>query len=77
MVQVAHSLIREQLVDFLYQGFLVPVLGPALLQVCSKLSLTRLIVVLFYFLLFMVHKIGFVKIFIKKIDNVVVQLLKT
>lgn len=33
VVQVAHSLIREQLLDFMLQGFLVPVLGPALLQV--------------------------------------------
>ncbi|CRK98436.1 CLUMA_CG011793, isoform B [Clunio marinus] len=32
VVQVAHPLIRDQLLDFLYQGFLVPVLGPALLQ---------------------------------------------
>ncbi|CAH1723738.1 unnamed protein product [Chironomus riparius] len=32
VVQVAHPLIREQLLDFLYQGFLVPVLGPAILQ---------------------------------------------
>lgn len=33
VVQVAHPLIRDQLLDFLYQGFLVPVLGPAILQV--------------------------------------------
>lgn len=33
VVQVAHPLIREQLLDFMYQGFLVPVLGPTLLQV--------------------------------------------
>ncbi|XP_065077982.1 FHIP family protein AAEL005291 isoform X2 [Ochlerotatus camptorhynchus] len=32
VVQVAHSMIRQQLLDFLYQGFLVPVLGPAVLQ---------------------------------------------
>ncbi|XP_052862097.1 FHIP family protein AGAP011705 [Anopheles cruzii] len=32
VVQVAHSMIRQQLLDFLYQGFLVPVLGPAILQ---------------------------------------------
>ncbi|XP_047475615.1 FHF complex subunit HOOK interacting protein 1B-like isoform X6 [Penaeus chinensis] len=32
VVQVAHPLVREQLVEFLYQGFLVPVLGPALHQ---------------------------------------------
>lgn len=33
VVQVAHTMIRQQLLDFLYQGFLVPVLGPAILQV--------------------------------------------
>lgn len=33
VVQVAHQLIREQLLDFMYQGFIMPVLGPALLQV--------------------------------------------
>lgn len=32
VVQVAHPLVRVQLVEFLYQGFLVPVLGPALHQ---------------------------------------------
>ncbi|XP_049545557.1 FHIP family protein AGAP011705 isoform X2 [Anopheles darlingi] len=32
VVQVAHAMIRQQLLDFLYQGFLVPVLGPAILQ---------------------------------------------
>ncbi|XP_050081145.1 FHIP family protein AGAP011705 [Anopheles maculipalpis] len=32
VVQVAHTMIRQQLLDFLYQGFLVPVLGPAILQ---------------------------------------------
>lgn len=33
VVQVAHELIREQLLDVMYVGFIVPVLGPALLQV--------------------------------------------
>lgn len=33
VVQVAHPLIRAQLLEFLYRGFLVPVMGPALLQV--------------------------------------------
>lgn len=33
VVQVAHDLIREQLLDVMYMGFIVPVLGPALLQV--------------------------------------------
>lgn len=33
VVQVAHDLIKQQLLDFMYQGFIVPILGPALLQV--------------------------------------------
>lgn len=33
VVQVAHELIREQLLDVMYLGFIIPVLGPALLQV--------------------------------------------
>lgn len=32
VVQVAHPLIKSQMLEFLYQGFLVPVMGPALLQ---------------------------------------------
>ncbi|XP_036319602.1 UPF0518 protein GJ17503 isoform X2 [Rhagoletis pomonella] len=32
VVQVAHEMIKNQLLDFLYQGFIVPVLGPAILQ---------------------------------------------
>lgn len=32
VAQVAHPMIRKQLQDFLYRGFLIPVLGPALLQ---------------------------------------------
>lgn len=35
VVQVAHELIREQLLDVMYLGFIVPVLGPALLQVIA------------------------------------------
>lgn len=35
VVQVAHEMIKIQLLDFMYQGFIVPVLGPALLQVCK------------------------------------------
>lgn len=35
VVQVAHDLIKHQLLDFLYQGFIVPVLGPAILQVSA------------------------------------------
>ncbi|XP_034668236.1 UPF0518 protein GL19323 isoform X4 [Drosophila subobscura] len=32
VVQVAHEMIKQQLLDFMYQGFIVPVLGPAVLQ---------------------------------------------
>ncbi|XP_033216666.1 UPF0518 protein CPIJ015043 isoform X2 [Belonocnema kinseyi] len=32
VAQVAHPLVQKQLLDFLYNGFLVPVMGPALLQ---------------------------------------------
>ncbi|XP_068984857.1 FHIP family protein AGAP011705-like isoform X3 [Bombus flavifrons] len=32
VAQVAHSLVQKQLLEFLYHGFLVPVMGPALLQ---------------------------------------------
>lgn len=33
VVQVCHPTIRTQLYDYIYQGFLVPVVGPALIQV--------------------------------------------
>ncbi|XP_066998841.2 FHIP family protein GJ17503 isoform X2 [Anabrus simplex] len=32
VVQVAHPVVKNQMLEFLYQGFLVPVMGPALLQ---------------------------------------------
>lgn len=32
VAQVAHPMIRKQLQEFLYRGFLIPVMGPALLQ---------------------------------------------
>ncbi|KAK3575941.1 hypothetical protein CHS0354_001144 [Potamilus streckersoni] len=32
VVQIAHPLVREQLISYIYNGFLVPVLGPALHQ---------------------------------------------
>lgn len=35
VVQVAHELIKTQLLDFMYAGFIVPVLGPAILQVLA------------------------------------------
>lgn len=33
VAQVAHPMIKQQLHEFLYRGFLIPVMGPALLQV--------------------------------------------
>lgn len=33
VVQVAHPLVRCQLIDYLHNGFLVPVMGPALHKV--------------------------------------------
>lgn len=38
VVQVAHDLIKQQLLEFMYQGFIVPILGPALLQVKHTLT---------------------------------------
>lgn len=32
VAQIAHPMIRKQMQEFLYKGFLIPVLGPALLQ---------------------------------------------
>ncbi|CAG9828448.1 unnamed protein product [Diabrotica balteata] len=42
VAQVAHPLLRKQLQEFLYRGFLIPVLGPALLQnnVCEQVAAT-------------------------------------
>lgn len=33
VVQVAHPLVRSQLLDYLHNGFLIPVMGPALHKV--------------------------------------------
>uniref|UniRef100_A0A4W3GYC3 Uncharacterized protein n=1 Tax=Callorhinchus milii TaxID=7868 RepID=A0A4W3GYC3_CALMI len=38
VIQVAHPLVRNQLVDYLHNGFLVPVMGPALHKVSHYLS---------------------------------------
>lgn len=35
VAQVAHPMVQKQLLEFLYQGFLIPVIGPALLQVST------------------------------------------
>lgn len=37
VTQVAHPMVQKQLLEFLYQGFLIPVIGPALLQVSVHL----------------------------------------
>lgn len=37
VAQVAHPTVQKQLLEFLYQGFLIPVMGPALLQVSDHL----------------------------------------
>ncbi|KAF3428737.1 hypothetical protein E2986_09740 [Frieseomelitta varia] len=37
VAQVAHPLVQKQLLEFLYHGFLVPVMGPALLQSANDL----------------------------------------
>ncbi|XP_031633698.1 UPF0518 protein GJ17503 isoform X2 [Contarinia nasturtii] len=42
VVQVAHDLIKQQLLDFMYQGFIVPVLGPALLQTNNASQITAM-----------------------------------
>ncbi|XP_043506581.1 FHIP family protein AAEL005291 isoform X3 [Frieseomelitta varia] len=39
VAQVAHPLVQKQLLEFLYHGFLVPVMGPALLQVSNFVTL--------------------------------------
>ncbi len=38
ILQIAHPLVRDQLVKYIYNGFLVPVLGAALHQVYPKLK---------------------------------------
>lgn len=38
VVQVAHPLVRSQLLDYLHNGFLVPVMGPALHKVGKELQ---------------------------------------
>ncbi len=38
--QIAHPTIGHHLLQYIYHGFLVPVLGPSIYQVCSYKSLT-------------------------------------
>ncbi|KAH9505688.1 hypothetical protein Btru_055502 [Bulinus truncatus] len=40
VVQVAHPLVRDQLIQFIYSGFLVPVLAPALHQISREEVMT-------------------------------------
>lgn len=42
VVKNAHPLVKSQMLEFLYQGFLVPVMGPALLQVKQIKVIIRL-----------------------------------
>uniref|UniRef100_A0A0C9RG73 AAEL005291_0 protein n=1 Tax=Fopius arisanus TaxID=64838 RepID=A0A0C9RG73_9HYME len=49
VAQIAHPLVQKQLLEYLYQGFLVPVMGPALLQP----SLDNLVSATAYFDLFL------------------------
>ncbi|XP_017888480.1 UPF0518 protein AAEL005291 isoform X2 [Ceratina calcarata] len=42
VAQVAHPLVQKQLLEFLYHGFLVPVMGPALLQDSIGLTVEQL-----------------------------------
>lgn len=60
VVQVAHDLIREQLLDVMYLGFIIPVLGPALLQVVFHGQETR---VLSYVGVWLVVDFGLVVVF--------------
>nr|XP_054754255.1 FHF complex subunit HOOK interacting protein 1B-like [Lytechinus pictus] len=41
VVQVAHPLVSDQLVQFFHDGFLVPVIGPALHQLDREAILLR------------------------------------
>ncbi|XP_043251174.1 FHIP family protein AAEL005291 isoform X1 [Colletes gigas] len=42
VAQVAHPMVQKQLLEFLYHGFLVPVMGPALLQDSLGLTIEQL-----------------------------------
>lgn len=42
VAQVAHPMIKQQLHEFLYSGFLIPVIGPSLLQVGTVILLLHL-----------------------------------
>ena len=67
VVQVAHDLIKKQLLDVMFLGFIVPVLGPALLQVIhfvikSENCVAVMFVVFFCYViivLFLILVIGF------------------
>ncbi|XP_046748145.1 FHIP family protein CPIJ015043-like isoform X2 [Diprion similis] len=42
VAQVAHPVVQKQILEFLYQGFLLPVMGPALLQESLGLTIEQL-----------------------------------
>lgn len=46
LFQVAHEQVRDQLIKFIYTGFLLPVLGPALHQVSDLCNYLTLIMVM-------------------------------
>ncbi|KYN22799.1 hypothetical protein ALC57_04581 [Trachymyrmex cornetzi] len=48
VTQVAHPMVQKQLLEFLYQGFLIPVIGPALLQINISMLLNNFKMLNFY-----------------------------
>uniref|UniRef100_A0A6B2EI34 FHF complex subunit HOOK-interacting protein C-terminal domain-containing protein n=1 Tax=Phlebotomus kandelakii TaxID=1109342 RepID=A0A6B2EI34_9DIPT len=63
VVQVAHELIKHQLLDFMYQGFVVPVLGSTLLQTNIEAQISTM--AYFDLILRSVTEPGLLSIFIK------------
>ncbi|XP_055696026.1 FHIP family protein GK23746 isoform X2 [Lutzomyia longipalpis] len=63
VVQVAHELIKHQLLDFMYQGFVVPVLGSTLLQTNIEAQISTM--AYFDLILRTVTDPGLLSIFIK------------
>ncbi|XP_059612393.1 FHIP family protein GK23746 isoform X2 [Phlebotomus argentipes] len=63
VVQVAHDLIKHQLLDFMYQGFVVPVLGSTLLQTNIEAQISTM--AYFDLILRSVTEPGLLNIFIK------------
>ncbi|XP_077559186.1 FHF complex subunit HOOK-interacting protein 1B-like isoform X2 [Haemaphysalis longicornis] len=42
VIQVSHTLVQEQLLEYIYQGFLIPVVGPALHQDTAEIDVETL-----------------------------------